>query len=402
MTNNKPGFSTQSIHAGQKPDPTNGAIMTPIYLSSTYVQSSPGVHTGYEYSRTGNPTRKAFEDCLAALEGGIAGFAFASGCSATSIVLSMLQSGDHVIAMDDLYGGTVRQFEKIYKNFGIEFEYVDLSNPQAIQQKMRSNTRLVWLETPTNPLLKIADIAAISTAIKTHQYIPKIQHATTPHRALLPNRALVAVDNTFASPYFQRPLQLGADIVVHSATKYLGGHSDLVGGAVVVGTDDLVKAFAYASNSVGPVMSAFDAFLFLRSLKTLAVRMRAHEANAKLLALYLQSHPAIEQVIYPGLESHPQHVLAKKQMHGFGGMISIRIKGGINDSRKFLERVKLFALAESLGGVESLIEHPAIMTHASIPAEQRKTLGIDDNFVRLSVGIEDIEDLQADLNQALT
>lgn len=376
------GFETRAIHAGQHPDETTGAIMTPIYLSSTYVQASPGVHKGYEYSRTSNPTRKAYEDCIASLEGGQRGFAFASGCSATLVALHLLSAGDHVIAGDDMYGGTFRLFDKVLKNHGIEFTYVDLTKPESVDAAVRPNTKLLWMETPTNPLLRLIDISAVSARAKKHGLI-------------------VAVDNTFMSPYFQRPIELGADLAVHSTTKYINGHSDVVGGVIVSNSAELSERLAFLSNSMGPIASTFDSFLSLRSLKTLALRMQAHERNAMAVARFLEKHPNIEKVIYPGLESHPQHALAKKQMHGFGGMITFYIKGGLEASRKFLESVRIFSLAESLGGVESLIEHPAIMTHASIPPETRKKLGISDSLIRLSVGVETIDDLLGDLKQAL-
>lgn len=376
------GFATRAIHAGQTPDPSTGAIMTPVYLTSTYVQASPGVHKGYEYSRTGNPTRKAYEDCLASLEEGTHGFAFASGCAATTTVLHLLKQGDHVIAGDDMYGGTFRLFDKVLRHNGLGFTYLDLTNAENLKEAIRPETKMVWIETPTNPTLKLVDI----------QRICEIAHA---------KNIMVAVDNTFMSPYFQRPLTLGADIVVHSTTKYVGGHSDMVGGAVVTNKKDIAERIAFLSNSMGSIQGPFDAFLSLRSLKTLPIRMKAHEKNAIEVAKFLESHPKIQWVRYPGLPSHPQHILAKKQMSGFGGMITFALKGGIEQSRTLLENVKIFALAESLGGVESLIEHPAIMTHASVPADVRKQLGIDDSLVRLSVGIEDTDDLLNDLKAAL-
>ena len=374
-------FSTRAIHAGQSPDPTTGAIMTPVYLTSTYVQESPGVHKGWEYSRTHNPTRKAYENCIASLESAQYGFAFASGCAATTTVLHLLQKGDHVVAMDDMYGGTYRLFDKVLRHQGLEFSYTDLTNIENFKLSLQPNTKMVWLETPTNPTLKLTDISAICQL--AHQ-----------------KNILVVVDNTFMSPYFQKPLELGADMVVHSATKYIGGHSDMVGGVAVTNRSDLSEKIAFLSNSMGAVQGAFDSFLALRSLKTLPLRMKAHQENAIIIAKYLESHPLVEKAVYPGLSSHPQHQLALQQMLGFGGMITFFIKGGLAASRKFLESVQVFALAESLGGVESLIEHPAIMTHASVPVEQRKKLGIDDSLIRLSVGIEDIEDLMADLKQA--
>lgn len=376
------GFETRAIHAGQAPDPVTGAIMTPIYLSSTYVQESPGKHKGYEYSRTSNPTRKAYEDCLASLEGGRHGFAFASGCAAATTVMHLLKSGDHVVAGDDLYGGTFRLFDKVLRHNGLRFSYVDMTRAENISEHLTPQTKMIWLETPTNPMLKLADIRKICSIAKT-------------------KGILVAVDNTFMSPYFQRPLELGADIVVHSTTKYINGHSDLVGGAVVVERDDLAEKLFFLSNAMGPVAATMDAFFSMRSLKTLAVRMRAHEANAGVVAKFLEGHKKIERVIYPGLESHPQHALARQQMSGFGGMITFFLKGGLNEARRLLESVRVFSLAESLGGVESLIEHPAIMTHASVPEENRKKLGILDNLVRLSVGIETQKDIVADLEMAL-
>ena len=375
------GFSTRAIHAGQQPDPTTGAIMTPVYLTSTYVQESPGVHKGWEYSRTHNPTRRAYEDCLASLESGKFGFAFASGCAATTTIMHMLKSGDHVIAMDDMYGGTFRLFDKVMKHTGLEFTFADLTVTDNFTQAIKPNTKLVWLETPTNPTLKLVDIKKIAAKAKEHGI-------------------LVVVDNTFMSPYFQRPLELGADIVVHSATKYIGGHSDVVGGIAATSSSVIAEKLAFLSNGMGAVQGAFDSFLYLRSLKTLPLRMKAHQENAMAVAKFLETHPKVEKVIYPGLESHPQYALAKEQMHGFGGMITFYIKGGMDSARKFLESVKIFALAESLGGVESLIEHPAIMTHASVPAESRRLLGIDDSLIRLSVGVEDLKDLLDDLNSA--
>ncbi len=374
-------FATRAIHAGQQPDPTTGAIMTPIYLTSTYVQESPGVHKGWEYSRTHNPTRKAYENCIANLESAKYGFAFASGCAAATTVLHMLKKGDHVIAMDDMYGGTYRLFDKVLQNDGFEFSYVDLTNAENFSRAIKNNTKMVWLETPTNPTLKLTDIEAICKVAKQKNII-------------------VVVDNTFMSPVFQRPIELGADIVVHSATKYLGGHSDVVGGIAVTNDEKMAEKIAFLSNSMGSIQGAFDSFLTLRSLKTLPIRMKAHNENAIKVANYLETHPLVEKIVYPGLKSHPQYELAQKQMHGFGGMITFFIKGGLSASRKFLESVQVFALAESLGGVESLVEHPAIMTHASVPAEQRKKLGIDDSLIRLSVGIEDVDDLIADLKQA--
>lgn len=381
LNKEKMKFSTRAIHAGQHPDPSTGAIMTPVYLTSTYVQESPGVHKGWEYSRTHNPTRKAYENCIANLEGGKFGFAFASGCAATTTIMHILKQGDHVVAMDDMYGGTFRLFDKVLQHNGLQFAYTDLTKTENFEKSIKPNTKLVWLETPTNPTLKLADIKTISNLAKKHNI-------------------LVVVDNTFMSPYFQRPLELGADIVVHSATKYIGGHSDMVGGAVVTDDAKLAEKLAFLSNSMGGVQGAFDSFLALRSLKTLPLRMKAHAENAMKIAEFLESHPQVEKVIYPGLKSHPQYDLARTQMKGYGGMITFFIKGGFNAAKTFLENVQVFALAESLGGVESLIEHPAIMTHASVPAEQRKALGIDDSLIRLSVGIEDYDDLLSDLKQA--
>ncbi len=385
MTSNaSQGLGTRAIHAGQSPDPSTGAVMTPIYATSTYVQSSPGVHQGFEYSRSHNPTRFAYERCVAALEGGTQGYAFASGLAATSTVLETLDSGSHVICMDDVYGGTYRLFERVRRrSAGLDFSFVDLTDPAAFEAAIQPNTRLVWIETPTNPMLKIVDIAAI-TAIARKRGIR------------------VGVDNTFCSPILQRPLEHGAHLVMHSATKYLNGHSDIVGGMIVVGDDaELAEQMTFLQNAVGGVQGPFDSFLALRGLKTLHLRMRAHCANAQQLAEWLDAHPAIEKVIYPGLPAHPQHALAKRQMDGFGGMISVYVRGGLDVARRMMERCKLFALAESLGGVESLINHPAIMTHASVPAEQRARLGIHDNLVRLSVGVEDVADLRAELETAL-
>ena len=378
------GLGTLAIHGGQSPDPSTGAVMPPIYATSTYAQSSPGVHQGFEYSRTHNPTRFAYERCAAALEGGSRGFAFASGLAATSTLLELLDSGDHVIAMDDLYGGSYRLFERVRRrSAGLSFSFVDLTDPAQFEAAITPKARLVWIETPTNPLLKIVDIAAIAAIAKQHGL-------------------LVAVDNTFASPILQRPLEHGADIVMHSATKYLNGHSDMVGGMLVVGDNaELGEQLAFLQNSVGAVQGPFDSFLALRGLKTLHLRMKAHCDNAQALAEWLQSHEAVSEVIYPGLPSHPHHELAKRQMDGFGGMLSIRLKGGFEAAKRFCERLELFTLAESLGGVESLVNHPAVMTHASIPPVRRAELGIGDELVRLSVGIETFDDLRADVAQAL-
>ncbi|HET7931889.1 MAG TPA: PLP-dependent aspartate aminotransferase family protein [Rhodanobacteraceae bacterium] len=376
-------LATRAIHAGQSPDPSTGAIMTPIFQTSTYVQKSPGVHQGYEYSRSHNPTRFAWERCVADLEGGSAGFAFASGLAAIATVLELNDSGSHVIAMDDLYGGSYRLFEKVRRrSAGIDFSFVDLNDSDALKAALKPNTRMIWAETPTNPLLKLVDLRKVAAFAKKHGL-------------------LLAVDNTFASPMVQRPLELGADIVVHSATKYLNGHSDMVGGIAVVGDKALAERLGFLQNSVGAVAGPFDSFLALRGLKTLALRMQAHCAGALELARWLEKHPAVERVIYPGLKSHPQHALARRQMHGFGGIVTIEVKGGLKKARRMLERCHLFALAESLGGVESLIEHPAIMTHASVPAANRRRLGISDGLIRLSVGVEDVGDLRDELARAL-
>ncbi len=374
-------FSTRAIHAGQQPDPTTGAIMTPVYLTSTFVQESPGVHKGWDYARSHNPTRQAFEACIANLESAKYGFAYASGCAASMTVMHLLKAGDHVIAMDDMYGGTFRLFDKVLQNNGLKFSYADMTVTANFEKAIQPDTKLVWLETPTNPSLKLCDIKAISAIAKKRGI-------------------LVVVDNTFMSPYFQRPIELGADIVVHSATKYLGGHSDMVAGVAVTDSDEIAERLKFLTKSLGAVQAPFDSFLALRSLKTLPLRMKAHAENAQKVAEFLETHPMVEKAIYPGLKSHPQHDLARQQMTGFGGMITFYIKGGMNASRKFLESVQVFALAESLGGVESLIEHPAIMTHASIPADQRAKLGIDDSLIRLSVGVEDCDDLIGDLKQA--
>ena len=377
------GLGTRAIHAGQHPDPSTGAIMTPIYATSTYVQSSPGKHQGYEYSRSQNPTRMAYERCVADLEGGVAGFAFASGLAAAATVLDLLDSGSHVIAMDDLYGGTYRLFEKVRRrSAGLDFSFVDLNDTRALKAALTPQTRMIWAETPTNPMLKLVDLAKVAAFAKAHGLI-------------------LVVDNTFCSPIIQRPLEYGADLVLHSATKYLNGHSDMVGGIVVAGSQPLAEQMGFLQNSVGAVAGPFDAFLAMRGLKTLHLRMQAHCASALELARWLEQHPAVERVIYPGLKSHPQHALAKRQMHGFGGIVTIEVRGGLRKARRMLERCKLFALAESLGGVESLIEHPAIMTHASVPAANRRRLGISDSLIRLSVGVEDIADLKRELEFAL-
>jgi cystathionine gamma-lyase len=382
---NQLDFATRCIHAGQSPDPTTGAVMMPIYATSTFAQESPGVHKGFEYARSQNPTRMAFERCIADLEGGTAAFAFSSGLAASATVLDMLEHGSHIVASDDLYGGTRRLFERVRrKSAGLDISYVDLGNPDAVKAALRPNTKLVWVETPTNPLLKLADLEAIAAAARGH------------------GTWLVA-DNTFASPWVQRPLEFGFDIVVHSTTKYLNGHSDMVGGVVIVGQNQEIREkIAFLQNAVGSVSGPFDSFLALRGLKTLSLRMERHCTSALRIAQFLESHPGVDGVIYPGLASHPQHDLAKRQMRGFGGIITARIAGGLDGATRFLERCQLFTLAESLGGVESLVEHPAIMTHASVPPEVRAELGIDDGLVRLSVGIEDAGDLIEDLRSALS
>lgn len=378
------GLGTRAIHAGQQPDPSTGAVMTPIYATSTYVQASPGVHQGFEYSRSHNPTRFAWERCIAGLEGGRQGYAFASGLAATATVLDALDSGSHVICMDDVYGGTYRLFERVRRrSANLEFSFVDLGDAGALAAAVRPNTRLIWAETPTNPMLKILDIRALADFARARGI-------------------RLAVDNTFATPVLQRPLEQGAHLVMHSATKYLNGHSDMVGGVLVVGDDaELAEQLTFLQNAVGGVQGPFDSFLALRGVKTLHLRMRAHCENALALAQWLEKHPAIDKVIYPGLSSHPQHELARRTLDGFGGMISLYVRGGAAAATRFLERCRLFALAESLGGVESLVNHPAIMTHASVPPERRAALGIADNLVRLSVGIEDLEDLRAELDDAL-
>lgn len=383
-TNDTYGLGTLAIHAGQSPDPSTGAVMTPIYATSTYAQQSPGVHQGFEYSRSHNPTRFAYERCVAALEGGTRGYAFASGLAGTATILELLDTGSHVIAMDDVYGGTYRLFERVRRrSAGLDFSWVDLNDLDALAAAIRPETRLLWIETPTNPMLKLVDLERVVAFAK--------------QRGLL-----VAVDNTFCSPIVQRPLSFGADLVMHSATKYLNGHSDIVGGMVVVGDNaELAEKMEFLQNAVGGVQGPFDSFLALRGLKTLHLRMKAHCESAAALAAWLETHPGIEKVIYPGLASHPQHALATRQMNGYGGMISVYVKGGLAAARRFMERTELFTCAESLGGVESLINHPAIMTHASVPAERRAQLGITDNLVRLSVGVEDLDDLRAELDAAL-
>ena len=382
---NKQGFSTKAIHSGQEPDPTTGAIVGPIYTSSTYVQDSPGEHKGYDYSRTINPTRRALEICIADLEEGGSGYAYASGMSAIATVLEILNSGDHVISMDDLYGGTYRLFENVRKrSAGLDFSFTDISILSNLESSLQENSKMIWVESPSNPLLRIVDLKEVSKFAKD-------------------NGLITVCDNTFCSPYVQKPLTFGFDIVVHSATKYLNGHSDVIGGIVVCSEEraDIKEKLDFLSNSIGSIMSPFDSFLVLRSLKTLAVRMEKHCENASRVATFLQNHKAVEEIYYPGLSSHPQHDLAKNQMKGFGGMITIVLKGGLESAKSFLGRTKLFSLAESLGGVESLIEHPAIMTHASVPQNIREKLGIGDGLVRLSVGIESIDDLLQDLEQSL-
>ncbi|MBD2693512.1 cystathionine gamma-synthase [Anabaena catenula FACHB-362] len=375
-------FETRAIHEGQKPDPQTGAVIVPIYLTSTYEQEAIGQHKGYEYSRTGNPTRQALEDALASLENAKFGLAFASGLAATTTVLSLLKTGDHIVAGDDLYGGTYRLLEKVVKNWGVDTTYVDIDNINDFESAIQSNTKLIWIETPTNPLLKIIDIAALANF--AHQ-----------------NNIILVVDNTFASPYFQQPLNLGADIVVHSTTKYLGGHSDIIGGAVVTSNEELYQQLKFYQNAIGAVPSPFDSWLVLRGIKTLAVRMREHEKNALFLAKYLEKHPKVERIYYPGLPTHEQYHLAKEQMSGFGGMISLELKGGLTEVERFASRLQLFLLAESLGGVESLLCYPAKMTHGSLPEAERLKRGIKDNLLRLSVGIEHYLDLQADVENAL-
>jgi cystathionine gamma-lyase len=388
MNWNNKSFSTRQIHAGQSPDPTTGAIMTPVYYTSTFVQESPGLHKGFEYSRSHNPTRFALEDCVASLEKGIAGFAFASGLAATGTILELLDSGSHTIAMDDMYGGTFRLFQNVRtRSSGLEFSYTDMSDPSKIIEnltsQLRKNTKMVWVETPTNPLLKIVDLRIVADFCKKHNLIS-------------------VCDNTFASPYLQNPLSLGFDLVVHSATKYINGHSDVVGGIVVIREKgELEEKLRYLQNAIGSIPSPMDSFLILRGLKTLSLRMDAHCKNALQIAEFLQSHPKIEKVIYPGLTTHPGYTIAQKQMKSFGGMVTAILKGGIVESKSFLEKCQIFCLAESLGGVESLIEHPAIMTHASIPKATRESLGIEDGLVRISVGVEDLDDLIQDIKQAL-
>lgn len=380
MSDPKPRFETLAIHAGQQPDPTTGAIMTPVYLTSTYVQDGPGAHKGYEYSRTQNPTRHALQDCLAALEGGRHGLAFASGLAATDAILHLLSAGDHVLACDDVYGGTFRIFDKVFRRHGLSFDAVDMTDPSSVARALRPETKLVWIESPTNPMLKLVDLAEVARIARAHG-------------------ARTVVDNTFATPFFQRPLAHGIDLVAHSTTKYLNGHSDVVGGAVVTDDPDLHARLAFLQNAVGAVPSPMDCFLVLRGLKTLHVRMERHAANALAVARFLEGHPQVERVTYPGLPSHPQHALARRQMTGFGGMLTFVVRGGLPAATAFLRAVRVFACAESLGGVESLIEHPAIMTHASVPPATRAQLGIADGLIRVSVGIESADDLLADLER---
>ena len=379
----KRAFATRAIHAGQLPDPTTGAIMPPIYATSTYVQESPGVHKGYEYSRTQNPTRMAYERCVADLESGTHGFAFASGMAAIGTALELIDSGSHVIAMDDLYGGTRRLFSGVReRSAGLEFSYVDMSDASRVADALRDDTRMLWIETPSNPLLKLVDLKAVTGIVSDREI-------------------LVVCDNTFATPCLQRPLDMCCDIVMHSATKFLNGHSDMVGGVLATADAGLAERLAYLQNSIGAVAGPFDSFLALRGLKTLDVRMERHCSSAMAIAEWLEKDPRVERVLYPGLPSHSQHELAKKQMPGFGGIVTFFIKGDLADARRFLEHCQVFALAESLGGVESLVDHPAIMTHASVPESERANLGISDQLIRLSVGIEALDDLIADLDQAL-
>ncbi len=381
---NSQGFSTRAIHAGQRPDPTTGAVMTPIYATSTYAQESPGVNKGYEYARGKNPTREAFEACINDLEGGVQAFGFGSGMAATSTALELLDAGSHIVTGDDLYGGSWRLFERVRRrSMGLDFAYVDLSDPAAVEAAITPKTRMLWVETPTNPLMKLADIAGLSKVAKAHGL-------------------LLVVDNTFATPWSQQPLKLGADVVMHSATKYLNGHSDVIGGVLVAGNEDVARELKFLQNSVGGIMGPFDAFLANRGLKTLGLRMKAHNENALAVARWLEGRAGVSRVLYPGLISHPQHELASHQMNGrYGGMVTVMVDGDLARTKQVLERVQVFTLAESLGGVESLVNHPAIMTHASVPKEVREAGGVTDNLIRLSVGVEDLDDLIADLDQAL-
>ncbi|NIP16381.1 MAG: cystathionine gamma-synthase [Pseudomonadales bacterium] len=376
------GFETRAIHAGQAPDPVTGAVVTPLYLTSTFQHSEPGEFAGFDYSRAGNPTRKAYEDCIANLEGARFGFAFASGCIGAATAVHLLEQGDHVVACDDMYGGTHRLFEQVFRPQGIDFTYVDLSSADRLKGALRPKTRMVWIESPTNPLMKLVDIAAVAAATREHG-------------------AKLMVDNTFMTPYLQRPLELGADLVLHSATKYINGHSDLIGGLVVTDDEELAERLDFLNKTMGGIQGAFDSYLCLRSVKTLALRMQAHERNAQAVAEMLEAHPKVEWVGYPGLASHPQHELARQQASGFGGMVAFRVTGGLPAARRLLGAVRVFTLAESLGGVESLIEHPGLMTHASLPADHRAVLGIDDGLIRVSAGIETTDDLVTDLEAAL-
>jgi cystathionine gamma-lyase len=376
-------FATKAIHAGQQPDPTTGAVMTPIYQTSTYAQAGLGEHKGFEYSRTQNPTRSALEGCLAALEGGQFGLAFASGMAAESAVLSLLSAGDHLVSCDDLYGGSYRIFERVLRRYNVETSYAPAGDLAAYEQAIRPQSKMIWLETPTNPLLRLVDIQAVADIAHRHNL-------------------LLVVDNTFASPYFQQPLSLGADIVIHSTTKYINGHSDVIGGAAITSNREVYEAIKFYQNAAGGVPAPFDTWLTLRGVKTLAVRMRQHEENARAVASFLAEHPRVEKVYYPGLPAHPDHALARRQMSGFGGMVSFQFKGTMADVDTVVRRLKVFALAESLGGVESLVCHPATMTHGSIPKDIRESRGLTDTLLRLSVGIEDSEDLLADLEQALS
>ena len=382
MTESEPGFATRAIHAGQEPEPSTGAVVVPIFQTSTYAQPQLGKHRGYEYSRTGNPTRTALETCVASLEGGRYGLAFASGMAAEATIMRLLGPTDDTIAMDDLYGGTYRLFKQVLEPMGLTFSFVDATRPEAVEAAWTPQTRMVWIETPTNPRLKLVDVGAVSAIAHAHG-------------------ALVVVDNTFMSPLFQRPLALGADIVVHSATKYLGGHSDTISGVLVVDREDLRERLAYLQNAVGGVPGPMDAWLVLRGLKTLAVRMREHERNAIAVARFLEGHARVQRVYYPGLAGHPQHALARRQMQGFGGMVSFELQGGLSAARRVVERLRIFTLAESLGGVESLVEVPAVMTHASIPEPVRRKHGVPEGLIRLSVGLEDVQDLISDLDRAL-
>lgn len=375
-------FATKAIHAGQEPDPSTGAVMTPIFQTATYAQAGLGENKGFEYSRTDNPTRSALQECIAALEGGMYGLAFASGMAAETAILSLLSAGDHIVSYDDLYGGSYRIFERVMRRYNVETSYVAAGDLAAYEKAIRPNTKMVWLETPTNPLLRLIDIQAVTEIAHRH-------------------KLMVVVDNTFASPYFQQPLKLGADIVVHSTTKYINGHSDVIGGALVLNDETAYEAIKFYQNAAGGVPSPFDSWLTLRGIKTLAVRMRQHEENARAVARFLQEHPRVEKVYYPGLPSHPDYELARRQMSGFGGMVSFQFKGSYTDVASMVRRFKVFALAESLGGVESLVCHPASMTHGSIPKDIRESRGLTDTLLRLSIGIEDIEDILADLEQAL-